>query len=112
MHPLTVYNNLPIVMQDVACNLAGALTNFFRFNSSFDTILAQVEKLGDLSREEWQHVRDCRLRHFIRHCATTVPYYRKLFRDLNISHEDINTIDDLGALPIISKQTVLENASQ
>src|SRR5262245_21522366 len=39
----------------------------------------------------------------LRHAAPTVPYYRDLFARLGLRTEDITTVDDLQALPMLTK---------
>jgi phenylacetate-CoA ligase len=46
------------------------------------------------------------IRRILRHAATTVPYYRDLFAHLRLRVEDITTIDDLQALPLLTKADI------
>jgi phenylacetate-CoA ligase len=45
----------------------------------------------------------------IRHCAATVPFYRRRFRALGIDPSRIKAIDDLQCLPILTKRDVQDN---
>jgi len=51
-----------------------------------------------------------RLKKLVFHADTNVPYYRKLFQKNSISPEDINCIEDLKKIPIITKEDVIKNA--
>lgn len=59
--------------------------------------------------EQVQAYLDQRLRAFIRHCAHTVPFYRRRFQECGISPDDIQTLTDLQRLPILTKQEVQDH---
>ena len=59
-----------------------------------------------LPAEQWQTMRDRRVRAIVRHAAATVPYYRDLFRAERIDPQDIRSAADLDRLPIVDKHTV------
>ena len=49
------------------------------------------------------------LRKLIHHSYHTVPYYRKIFKERGIVPEDIRSTEDLLKLPVISKETIINN---
>jgi len=49
------------------------------------------------------------LRKIIDYAYSYVPYYKNLFNDLNISPKDINSIEDLQKLPILTKDIIKNN---
>ena len=103
------YLNLPIILQNLACTLEGWRIQKLRFGGAFPELLREAESRAFWSRDQIFSFRDQRLRHFIRHCADTVPYYRRQFRALGIVPEDIRTLKDLQALPILTKKDVQDN---
>ncbi len=44
-----------------------------------------------------------KIRKVLDHCYQHVPYYRELFRSKNIHPRDIRTLDDLQAIPVLTK---------
>jgi phenylacetate-CoA ligase len=50
-----------------------------------------------------------KLHKLVTHAATTVPYYRDLFARLGLAPDDIRTVDDLQALPLLTRDAVKEN---
>lgn len=68
--------------------------------------------LHDLARSQWlspdavREMQEHKLRRLLRHAYQHVPYYRDRLRSLGISPEDIRTLDDLGKLPLLSKDDV------
>src|SRR5690606_33481963 len=56
--------------------------------------------------EELKREQEGRLRQMIRFAHENVPYYHTLFRNLNLRPDDIQTIEDLGKLPILTKEEI------
>ncbi|MBN1185604.1 MAG: phenylacetate--CoA ligase family protein [Bacteroidales bacterium] len=50
-----------------------------------------------------------RLKNLVEHAYKSVPYYKRLFDNLNISPTDIRCKADLTKLPILTKDTIKEN---
>lgn len=48
------------------------------------------------------------LRKLLVHCVESVPYYRRLFRELGIDPADISSPSDLARLPLLDKEKVRE----
>ncbi len=49
-----------------------------------------------------------RLRALCAHAGRTVPYWRDLFASIGFDHRDISRIEDLSALPILTKDIIRE----
>ena len=102
----SLYLRLPIPLQQLICSLEGWRIQQRRFGRGFQEVLAEIESRAFWDPGRIAEYRDQRLRSFIRHCVETVPYYRRLFRELGASPDDIHSPADLQRLPILSKQTV------
>lgn len=50
-----------------------------------------------------------KLQRLIRFSYNNVPYYSELFKNLNLRPEDIQSIDDLEKLPILTKEIIRNN---
>ncbi len=107
-----IYLRLPVPLQNLGCSLEGLRIQQKRYGAGFRRQLAEVERRSTLSHAEVCELRDRRLRAFVRHCAATVPYYRNLFRELDLRPEDIRGLEDLKILPVLTKTTVQERASE
>ena len=59
-----------------------------------------------LSRRKLEALRDSRVRALIEYAASTVPFYRDLFRKKAIDPRTIRTATDLGILPRLSREDV------
>ena len=100
------YHRMPILLQHAACSMAGWRMQRVRFGLGFRKDLRQAEQRMKWSEDRLSAYRDQRLQRFVRHCAQTVPYYGRLFRDLGVDPGRIRTLDDLGQLPILRKEEV------
>jgi phenylacetate-CoA ligase len=102
----TIYLKLPIFLQHVACSLEGWRIQRSRFGNSFSTLLHEAENRTFWSVEQIRAYRDQRLRTFIQHAFHTVPFYRHRFQRLGIHPNEIQKLEDLQRLPILTKEEV------
>ena len=101
-----LYRRLPVFLQQAACSLQGLRVERAHHGGSFRALLAEAEARGAATAEEASAWRDHRLRNMVRHCAATVPHYRRWFRDNAVHPRDIRTLDDLQSLPVLGKAQV------
>jgi len=101
-----LYLRLPVPLQNIACSLHGWRIQRSRYGPGFSEKLRAAEERLGWSRERWDEYRDRRLRTFLRHCAETVPFYRRLWGDLGIEIDSIQTLADMQRLPVLTKAEV------
>ena len=53
---------------------------------------------------EVRRIQNSRLRKLIRYCYNNIKYYREIFQIADVEPEKINTVDDLGSIPILTKK--------
>jgi phenylacetate-CoA ligase len=53
-----------------------------------------------------------KLKELVKHAYNNVPYYKQLFDNHSISPHDINTLDDLKKIPILTKDIARANQDQ
>jgi len=104
-----LYSKLPIPLQHLACSIEGWRIQRSRYGGDYPSLLSAAETRTFWSVEQVQEFRDQCLRNFVRHCAQTVPFYRRQFEERGISYNNIQTLNDLKYLPILTKQQVQEN---
>lgn len=68
-----------------------------------------LQKTQWFPRQEIEHLQARNLRVLLRHAYENVPYYRRVFRERNLSPRDIRNIDDLVKLPILTKADIRSN---
>lgn len=76
-----------------------------KFHSTYKNVVKNQWK----SYDEQKLQQEKQLRHMINFAYENVPYYHRLFKELNISPEDIRTIEDLEKLPILTKDIIKAN---
>jgi phenylacetate-CoA ligase len=85
----------------------------FRVRDYFHPVLIgrlwhEFERNPWLSPDELKHRQEKRLQSIITRAYEAVPHYRKLFDQASLKPEDIQTLDDLPRLPVLSKKEVLD----
>ena len=81
--------------------------------SGYDTMkhLRELKKSQWLPPEEIKRIQLKKLGHLLKHSYDNVPYYHRVFKDLNLRPEDIRTHDDLLKLPVLTKDDIRNNYS-
>lgn len=76
-----------------------------KFYSTYRRLIKNQWKSYDELKKEQEK----QLKVMIDFSYTNVPYYHKLFKNLNLKPEDINKIEDLEKLPILTKEIIKQN---
>lgn len=101
-----LYHGLPIFAQNAICSALGWWIQLTRFGRGFLQQLIETERRDHWSMDQLLNFRDRRLQLFVQHAATTVPYYRELFREGGIDPNRIRSLSDLSGLPTLNKSVV------
>ncbi|MBW3534626.1 MAG: phenylacetate--CoA ligase family protein [Gemmatimonadetes bacterium] len=104
-----LYGRLPIPLQNVACTVEGARLRRLRFGGSFQRRLAWLRETERWSAERARAHQDEAVRDLVRRAAGRVPYYRDLFRRAGVDLGAVRGVDDLGGLPLLTKEDVREH---
>ncbi len=64
------------------------------------------------SIDKQKDYQEIQLRNLVRHAYKNVPYYQSLFSKLKLKPEDIQSIEDLKKLPILTKGIIKENFNE
>lgn len=79
-----------------------------RFYSAYRKLVKnQLRPYSELRKEQ-----DSQLRRIIDYAYSNIPYYHRVFKDLNITPEDVKGISDLEKLPILTKEIIKQNWDQ
>lgn len=70
----SLYQYLPIPLQNLACSLEGLRIQRSRFGSGFKHLLADAEARASWSDEQIKTYRDQRLHEFVKYCAINIPF--------------------------------------
>jgi phenylacetate-CoA ligase len=69
-------------------------------------IFREIQPVPFLPKSEIDAIRLARLRHLLTHASQNVPYYRELFAENRLVPEDFRSIEDLSALPVLTKDVI------
>ena len=77
-------------------------------NRTYRRWLEDIRRVQKWSRKEIEDYQNRHLREIVRYAYSNVPFYRKLYRNIDIS--GIKSTDDLQRLPIVTKEMILKNS--
>lgn len=69
----------------------------------------KIDKMLDLNHEEINQIQSEKLKHLVKHAYENVDLYRQKYEKAGIMPEDIQSIDDIYKLPIISRKDINSN---
>lgn len=104
-----IYSSSPNWLQNIYCSAYGFKLIRRRYGRDYKELEQRVFKRGQLRSEELRELQCARLQATVQYAAQKVPYYRRLFCDLGINPNSIQTAEDLSRLPILTKARVQEN---
>lgn len=81
----------------------------FCYGPRFAPTLKLLDESEGWSRDRLDEYQINKLRALLRHAGEQVPYYKRLFRDLGFDPAQVRRVADLGALPLLDKETVRAN---
>jgi phenylacetate-CoA ligase len=107
--PEALYQRLPVRLQHAACTFVGWQTSRTRYSGRFDSLLAEAEARTFWTADELRTCQGERLQKFVAHAVTTVPFYRERFAAAGLEPSAVRSIEDLRALPILTKGEAQEH---
>ena len=93
----SLYLHLPATCQNVLCSLYGAQLIHRRYGNNYKELEQEVFERDRWTKERIKILTSQRCRAIVKHAASTVPYYRRLFAEMNIDPKDIRGPEDLTA---------------
>lgn len=76
------------------------------------SVLRQLERSQWLPKEALQTLQLERLKRFLGDAAQQVPYYRRLFRELDFDPAQLQSVSDLARLPLLTKDVIRREFEQ
>jgi len=76
-------------------------------------VIKQYRKLSKsqgFSRDELRAWQDNQLKNLVIHAGRHVPYYRNIFREVNLNPNSFRGLEDLPRIPLLDKETVRLNS--
>lgn len=103
-----IYFRSPTLLQSFMISAYGHLIYQKRYKGLYYEIRKELEETKRFSATEVRALQEESLHQMVAYCANQIPYYQKLFAEYGLRPSDITTIQDLTKLPILNKQTILE----
>ena len=104
-----IYNMAPIWLQNEICSAVGYKIKQERYNALFDDALRKSIMRQAWSFQDLKDYRDSQIQLFVKYAVNNTTYYSRLFEDLGLKSDDINCMDDLKKIPILTKSEVKQN---
>ncbi len=83
--------------------------NEFIFGRQTFKCLKELEKTQWYSPDEIQHLQWLKLKNLLSHAYENVPYYRRVFNELNMTPDDIKGLANLNKIPFLTKENIKAN---
>jgi phenylacetate-CoA ligase len=77
-----------------------------RYGKKFEAVMEEMGKNEWMSYEDLLDYQNEKLRPLVKHAYETVPYYRKVMDERKIKPSEINNVDDLQKLPVLTREDV------
>jgi phenylacetate-CoA ligase len=104
------------VIERVSLNIYERMPPSFRYKifygSSYQRWLAFLKKSEYWSKEKFIEYKFEQAKNLLIHSIKNVPYYRKLFYDIDFNPEKLQSLDDLKAIPLLNKETVRDRIQE
>lgn len=112
LHNERLYARIPIPLQNALISAYGWQVLRRRSGPDLEAakrLLKETERYDKTRLREWQ---DEKLRGLIVYAYETVPYYRELMDSLHLKPSDVETVDDLAKLPVLTREDIREQGER
>ena len=98
-----------VILRDLAINAYGFYLKYKRFTKDTYAEIERLQEIEYASRDEIIQAQSDDFLRMVRHAYKNVPYYRYLFDEYGIQLSQIQGLDDLGIIPILTKDDIRRN---
>lgn len=107
-----LYYLMPPVFQNIFVSLYGLSMKLERNNKTFTDVLNYLNITDFNSAEKLEELQTGLLRSALQHAYNNIPYYKKIFDQLQFSPCEISSTAELVQLPLLTKNLIRQNAEQ
>ena len=104
-----LYDALPVFMQNIILSGFSALLDRQRYGGNFKAFQKFLQQSQWYSAEQLKEYQQGRLGELIAYSYQHVPYYRRIMDERALNPDDIQTIDDLQKLPVLTRQDIKQH---
>ena len=102
----TLYNKLPIFLQNVACSWRGRHLLKTRYSQTFRNLLAELNEMQWWEPERLKEYQNQKVRELMAHAYENVPYYNRVMKERGLAPKDFEAAEDLVKMPYLTKEIV------
>ena len=102
------YDTSPKWLRSIVGGSMSHAPKSLRYGRAYRGAWRTAEALAISSSDEVERLKVDRLREYLQWAGACVPYYRALFKETGFAPSEIETVQDIEALPILTKQMVRE----
>jgi phenylacetate-CoA ligase len=97
---------MPVFAQNIMLSAYGYGWMKRRLNGVFKEQVTAFKKRETYSAEEWHRYQTVALRKLLLHCLETVPYYKRVFKNIGLTRADISNfkLEDVDKIPLLEKE--------
>lgn len=110
MNPPHLYKYFPIPLQTLATNIKGWNIKRRRYSKNFFLMLSKFEDRLSWSTDRIEAFKVSKLKDVLSFAYKTVPYYRNGFKKLQFNPDEVKGIEDIKALPLLTKEIINKNS--
>lgn len=103
-----IYDNSPIIFQNIMVTLSGYLRNQSRYGTHYKKHRKFLKDFDNWPLEEKETYQSECLVSLINYAVNNSAFYRELYKGIDIS--SIRTAEDLKKLPVVDKEDIRKNA--
>jgi phenylacetate-CoA ligase len=108
---LGLYGRLPVPLQNASISAWGVYSRRQRYGGRFPGALAELQRSEWWSADQIEAWQTERLREVVTRALDRVPYYREVFGRHGVRPSDLRSLDDLSALPMLTKPMARERSA-
>lgn len=106
----SVYEKLPIAVQNLAISLYGAGLYHQRYGKYYKEELVYLAQLNYSDVKQMKSLQDKRFLSFFKYAVCNSPFYKKMYKEIDVT--EIKSIEDIKKLPILEKECLRKNIQQ
>lgn len=107
-----LYDRLPVFVQNVILSGFSGLLDRERYGGNFNAYRDFLEESQWYSAERLQEYQESKLRELIKYSYAHVPYYRRIMDENAIKPGDIQNLNDLSKMPVLTRADINQNFHQ
>lgn len=108
----SLYAYSPVQLQQLILSGRELGRRWLRERTGWRTVLAEIERTQWLNRNELEEYQARQIESLVQHAADYVPYYRTVFQKSGLTACAVRSVQDLGGLPYLTKESVARDPKE